>query len=694
MYTPPSSVLGEARRLWSPTLTARVSQISRPATDEEWALVYDKRFEGYRLGEPPEEDDEGHIYPVFRRDAYVLANRLAEVGVSPITPDTVAPYFLASWQATGKPLSKFSRALLGCTDGAVVDHTGGIHDLPDLTEGVEKEIDRVSRISVGLTPKGSSWSLESPPSRKTSDEVKAWLRLLLEKARSNGASNLGLYHAALESAKVAGLNQAQLWAEINRHERGGAARRYRARALTRRSALSQARRDDDHAPVLLEGGGVNYILDFERRKYRPLHRGLRSITEQLLAVSPSWPEAYQVLLNTYLAKNDDSSEAGALLFAQSDGNGPTITFLGDGDPDNQSLGRWVSPGVFKARDLRSVLVQAIQAEYVPEVDHWLRVLGGDRAEDLLDWLAVVGDTTVPACALALVGVGDAGKTLLGRSLAELFGGVAKVADKSGQFHDGMEASHIIHFDEGLVGMESARFRELLTGKRHSVNIKRGNILDVVGHYRVLLSANDLWKVLPSSESFSREAGDAIAKRMLVVQVTPEVKAAAMLAVRGCDRVIGDGARFDTRPLAVAGHVRWLIENRKAQVMDAWATSGSQQLVVQGGGLDSLRQALDVKTNHEAYSTLESAMAKAWADAVWEVDGVLYVPLTVEGVGLVADRPAVWAGDPRRTTVQRRQILKDAWGDPIKVTSPGGRRTRCYAVPAQVWRAATQQEEEA
>jgi hypothetical protein len=666
-------ILGEARRLWSPVSGAAVTLPTSPAPDSDWALVFDKRWAWAYDGEVPPPDEEGHVYPVFRQAAYVLACRFAEVGADP-SPARVGALLLKSWEASGK--DGFERALMGCCSGATSDHDGGFHDVP---EADDKEVDRIQRVACKTDPKskGKAYSLDSPPTRRGKEEMRTWLYALLDRLRANGYSNVGIYHAALDAAEAVGMGRPQLWAKVRTlGERGGAARRHRAAALERHCVLSRATATGDRIPVVLEGPRDNYILDFKRNQYRTLHRGLRGFESQLRAASKAMPEDVRKLIDIYLeGEPEDRATAERLLFAQVDGV-PSITLVGDADPETVGLGYWVSPGVWKLIDRRSVMDPSIPPQFIPEVDMWLRSLGGTEGEALLDWLALSGDTSVPCCALALVGTGDAGKSLLGTSLSALFGGTAAtMSEKTGTYHDGLERSHLVMFDEGLENMGSARFRELITSRRHSVNIKGKSILDVTGHYRLITSANDVDKILPSSTSFSTEAGDAIAKRLLVVRVTPQSQQLVLLATAACDRIAGV-KRYDKRAPIVARHIRWLIENRKADVLARWAASGSQQLAIKGGNLDEMRVEIEVRANHEAYSTLERLMDKGY-EPVQLDDGRWFVPSRIDGRAIVDDM--FWAsGSQPRTTVQRRIILRDAWGKPSR-HRVGGEQLRGYVI---------------
>lgn len=87
----------------------------------------------------------------------------------------------------------------------------------------------------------------------------------------------------------------------------------------------------------------------------------------------------------------------------------------------------------------------------PEVQQWLELLGGARADKLLDWVAVVTKLDTPCAALYLDGVPGTGKTLLADGLARLWASkrATPMEDAMGTFNDALMACPLVLADEVL-----------------------------------------------------------------------------------------------------------------------------------------------------------------------------------------------------------------------------------------------------
>jgi hypothetical protein len=212
--------------------------------------------------------------------------------------------------------------------------------------------------------------------------------------------------------------------------------------------------------------------------------------------------------------------------------------------------------------------------YHPEIHTWLQLLGGERAEKLLDWVATVTWLDRPTCCLYLVGPGGAGKTMLAHGLARLWSiGAPTMASQvlSGSFNSALAKCPLILADEALprrVGSKStsAELRELIGTTARPLTRKYLSDSDLVGAIRLVLAANND-RLLDFREELDSWDQSALAERFWILHVPEE--ASAYLASLGGRSGTTDWVDGDR----IAAHALWLRDTRSIHPEGRWIVRG-------------------------------------------------------------------------------------------------------------------------
>jgi len=210
--------------------------------------------------------------------------------------------------------------------------------------------------------------------------------------------------------------------------------------------------------------------------------------------------------------------------------------------------------------------------YDPEIDRWLQALAGDAYPKLLDWLAVVPDTSRLLCALYIAGYPASGKTLLAYGLARIWttGGGAEIENVLADFNEELAACPLIVADETLPKSwrghsVTTKLRSIISVMHRTLKRKHRPPADLKGAIRLVLTANNEF-LLESDGASSAHDLEAIAQRFLYIDAPKE--AADVLAEypqSTRDRFLsGDG---------IARHTLWLAANREVVTTGRFAVSG-------------------------------------------------------------------------------------------------------------------------
>jgi hypothetical protein len=224
------------------------------------------------------------------------------------------------------------------------------------------------------------------------------------------------------------------------------------------------------------------------------------------------------------------------------------------------------------------------------VDKWLRLLGGDLHDKLLDWLATMTDQTRPSCAVMITGVKDAGKSMLALGCSRLWTtkGPTKMGEASANWNEDVQKCPLVVADEHLPENFSGKpvstqwLRDLISSDRRSLHRKFQPNATLLGALRVMLVANNDDMLKLGEESLGPDALAAVAGRFLHVYAGP---AAANF-------LIGLGGRPYTEAQGwiegdrIPKHLMWLRANRQVIPGNRFLVEGQlsamhQKLAIQG-----------------------------------------------------------------------------------------------------------------
>jgi hypothetical protein len=200
----------------------------------------------------------------------------------------------------------------------------------------------------------------------------------------------------------------------------------------------------------------------------------------------------------------------------------------------------------------------IEPEFNEEIDGWLRLLGGEYAELLMDYLATFPDIERPTALLYMSGASRAGKSLLADGLARIWTthGVVKLADVFGNFNEALTQCPVIFADEKLPrGVDSAWLREQITVYERGLNRKFMPAAKLRGCLRFICASNPDDMLAQGDESFTLDSLQAIGERVLHIKASREVT--RYLSALGGYETTKDWVAGDQ----LAAHVAWLEANR-------------------------------------------------------------------------------------------------------------------------------------
>jgi len=213
------------------------------------------------------------------------------------------------------------------------------------------------------------------------------------------------------------------------------------------------------------------------------------------------------------------------------------------------------------------IIQDIRAVFHEQVDAWLRLLGGDDPDGLLDWLAACPETRdQPIAALYIEGPGGIGKSLLASGVASLWGSTPVDYNQVvGGFNGGLLNCPLLFADEGIIvdrnreASASEVFRNLVANTSHSLNPKFQALTSLSGALRVLITAND-GNGIPFTQALGQDGIEAIIERIRKIKTGHEPrKYLESIGARNGALVswVGEAGA----PGKVAEHILWLHQNR-------------------------------------------------------------------------------------------------------------------------------------
>jgi len=225
-------------------------------------------------------------------------------------------------------------------------------------------------------------------------------------------------------------------------------------------------------------------------------------------------------------------------------------------------------GLFARRDIEPV--------YNEEINHWIELLGGERADELKQWIAwSLAFEEGPICALALIGTMGSGKHMLTQGLAECINTQTYIDQKQfrGEFNEGLIHSPFVVVDEALHSSVKKdfpdSFRTMVAGADTDINAKFQSPFKIKNPPRFMFTTNDdrVLTDIGGARALSIEERAALMIRMIYLPVGPA--AAAWLKEIGGYKHTGGWITYaGGRPGRdiVAKHCLWMYENRELLVV--------------------------------------------------------------------------------------------------------------------------------
>lgn len=248
-------------------------------------------------------------------------------------------------------------------------------------------------------------------------------------------------------------------------------------------------------------------------------------------------------------------------------------------------------------------LRKLEPTFDPDVDKWMRLMGGKDAETLLDWIATCPDLTRASCAIYLHARKDCGKTMLASGIARLWGHMPTPFESAiSSFNSALLNCPLVFADEQMPpDVTSGTVRDFVSALQRPIKRKGKDEGSMLGALRLILAANNADMLRFNREDFEKEDIAAIGARILYFRCDPE--AAAFLKSLGgfegtADWVYGD---------RIAKHVLWLAQNRQVK-------KGARFLIE--GGVDVIHRNLATSgsSRDRAVEWICRAMLENWPAA--------------------------------------------------------------------------------
>lgn len=232
-------------------------------------------------------------------------------------------------------------------------------------------------------------------------------------------------------------------------------------------------------------------------------------------------------------------------------------------------------GVRKPRFVNKLpgVAESMPATYHPNIDKYLRMLGGEHPEKFMDWLAKFPDIEHPLPALYLHGAPGIGKGMLTEGLRLLTsrGIAANFGDALTGFQDFFYDTFFLIVDEDTAGGNDFEknvvgvLRRMIGGQLRQINLKGIKGIHIDGEWRLLITANNK-DVFQIQQDLTQEDINALNGRIFYIDATKNtdqiLEYLRSVGGRFGKNGRGPGTVPDQWPLKIAQHVMWLHENRQ------------------------------------------------------------------------------------------------------------------------------------
>jgi hypothetical protein len=215
----------------------------------------------------------------------------------------------------------------------------------------------------------------------------------------------------------------------------------------------------------------------------------------------------------------------------------------------------------------------------PQIDKWLRMLGGEDAERFLDWVATYMLLDRQTCALYFHSSQGTGKTLLAQGLAKLWtrGGPSELENVFAGFNDVLTQCPLVFADECLPAKGkhlTSELRKLIGTTTRNLNRKFMPVASLFGAVRLIIAGNND-RMLETGEELSSSDLSAVAGRFLFIDTSGEERSAPirqfLLEEVGPDNI----NREWLDNAGIARHALWLRDNRKVKTTGRFLVEGKQ-----------------------------------------------------------------------------------------------------------------------
>jgi hypothetical protein len=189
---------------------------------------------------------------------------------------------------------------------------------------------------------------------------------------------------------------------------------------------------------------------------------------------------------------------------------------------------------------------SISAVFDPQVDAWLRALGGSSYDKLAVWIASCSQANInrlSAC-LILIGEKNIGKSMLGLAVARMWGEDPPPLELiSVTFNADLQRCPILVDEEaqlfGSKALSTKKFREVIQARFRSVELKGKERCQLHGGLRAVVSCNG-YSDLKFSDLGGPAVVDALRDRMCVIDALSRTAKRSRRArtSQGCDRLGG------------------------------------------------------------------------------------------------------------------------------------------------------------
>ena len=208
-------------------------------------------------------------------------------------------------------------------------------------------------------------------------------------------------------------------------------------------------------------------------------------------------------------------------------------------------------------------------QYHADVAEWLRLLGGDSHEKLLDWLSLITYTSEHRlAAIYLHAQGGVGKNLLADGCSSLWGSPPAdynvvIGNSSGGVasQSVLLSTPVIHAEEGIKDRSASsadKFRQVVTAQALSIRELNRPAEWVHGCWRLIVSANNTRALPFNNLELTEEDMSAIISRVLYIRPHPDTK--AFIEKMSAQGTLCNWSPMGGKPGYIAEHLLWLRDN--------------------------------------------------------------------------------------------------------------------------------------